>query len=120
MWSFRKPKPNAAAEPSALDALLEAERAVGMSLQEAEREAERLVREAHAAAQAADERAERELADTLSLLDAQAAVQRAQDAQAIETEAERRALLFADADPARIAAIAERLALLVAPVANAP
>ncbi|MDE3129323.1 MAG: hypothetical protein KGL38_15035, partial [Gemmatimonadota bacterium] len=62
MWSYRKSKRTAAGDQSALDALLDAERAVAASLQDAEREAERLVREAHAAAKAADDEAERELA----------------------------------------------------------
>jgi vacuolar-type H+-ATPase subunit H len=120
MWSFTKSKPKAAAEPSALDALLDAERAVAVTIQGAEREAERLVDEARAAARAADEQAERELAETLNLLDERAVAQCAQDALVIETEASRRAQLFAEADAVHIAAIAERLALFVAPVANAP
>ncbi|MDE3150936.1 MAG: hypothetical protein KGL93_01680 [Gemmatimonadota bacterium] len=120
MFTTRRKTHAAAADPSALDALLEAERAVTATLQEAEREAERLVREAHAAARASDERAERELQEMLRLLDLQAAEQRTADARRVNDEAERRRRLYADADDARIAEIAERLAAIVAPAAAAP
>jgi vacuolar-type H+-ATPase subunit H len=107
-----------AVDPSALDELLEAERAVASSLAEAEREAERLTSDAFAAAAAADADAERELAETLRLLDEQAAEQRERDARAIRQAADRRTRSFAGADDARVAAIAERLALFVAPAAE--
>jgi hypothetical protein len=120
MWSYKKSKHGAAPDQSALDALLEAERTIAAGLHDAEREADRLVQEARAAVEAADEQAERELAEQLELLDVQAAAQRAQDTRTVEAEAARRAHLFADANADRISAIAERLALLVAPVANGP
>ncbi len=118
MIATRKRHTPAGTEASALDALLDAERAVTASLQQVERDAERLVHEARAAAHAADEMAERELQDTLRLLDLQATEQREADARAIRDEAERRRVLYADADDARIAEIAERLAAMVAPVAE--
>ena len=118
MLTTRKRHTPAGTESSALDALLDAERAVTASLQQAERDAERLVHDARAAARAADEKAERELQETLRLLDLQAAEQREADARAIRDEAERRRMLFADADDARIAEIAERLAAMVAPAAE--
>ncbi|MHB2034168.1 MAG: hypothetical protein ACYCVE_12485, partial [Gemmatimonadaceae bacterium] len=83
--------PAAHGDPSALDALLEAERAVGLELQQADRDAERLLNEARAAAAAADAQAERELLHILQLLDEQAATQRATDADAVRAEADRRA-----------------------------
>ena len=116
----RKHRPKPPGDPSALDALLEAERAVARSLADAEREAERMVRDAHAAADAADADAERELAETLRLLDQQAADQRERDARSVREAADRRTRLFADAGDARVAAIAERLALFVAPRAGSP
>jgi vacuolar-type H+-ATPase subunit H len=107
----------AAGDPSALDALLAAERAVSVRLQAAEREAEQLLREAREAARATDERAERELDELLRVREAQAAEQRQADARDIRAEAERRRRLYADADDHRVAEIAERLAAMVAPVA---
>lgn len=118
MFTSRKKHPVDGAAPSALDALLDAERTVTTSLQQAERDAQRLVHEARAAAHAADEQAERELQETLRLLDLQAAEQREADAQAIRDEAERRRVLYAEADDALIAQIADRLAATVAPVAE--
>ena len=106
----------AAADPSALDALLEAERAVSAGLQEAEREAAQLVREARDAARAADERAARELEETLRRLDLRGAQQRDADEREIRGDAERRRELYAGADDSRIAGIAARLAAAVAPV----
>ncbi len=120
MASSRRHGRTAAPDSSVLDALLEAERVVAQSLAEAEREAERLVHDAQAAAAVADADAERELAETLRLLDQRAAEQREKDARSIREEADRRTRLFADADDARIAAIAERLALFVAPTAELP
>ncbi|HVA57683.1 MAG: hypothetical protein WBQ26_06895 [Gemmatimonadaceae bacterium] len=120
MATSRKDKQKAAADSSALDELLQAERAVALSLAEAERDAERLVRDAHDAAAAADADAERELAETLRLLDEQATEQRRRDARSIQDEADRHTRMFAHADDARIAAIAERLALFVAPAAESP
>jgi len=115
MFTSTKKHAPAGADPSALDALLEAERAVTVGLQEAERAAERMVREAHAAARTAQDTAERELQETLQLLDFQAAEQRESDARVVRAEAERRCLLYADADDARIAEIAERMVTMVAP-----
>ena len=117
MFNATPHAPAAHGDPSALDALLEAEREVGLDLQRAEREAERLMVEARAAAAAADEQAERELRHILQLLDEQAATQRVTDANAVRAEADRRARLFAEADDVTIAAIAERLLTVVAPAA---
>ncbi len=120
MFTARKKHTSADVEPSALDALLDAERTFAKSLQEAEREAQRLVEEAHAAAKAAEERAEHELEETLRLLDLQAAEQREEDARAVREAADRHRRLFAEADDERIAEIAERLAEIVAPAAPVP
>lgn len=120
MRTSGKSKAQGNPDPSALEALLEAERLVALSLEQAEREAERLVHEARAAAEASDEAAERELAETLRMLDEQSARQRDEDVRAIQNEADRRTRLFADADAVRIAAIAERLARVVAPAASSP
>ena len=118
LFTSRKKNPAGAAAPSALDALLDAEQAVTAGLQQAELDAQRLVHEARAAAHAADEQAERELQETLRLLDLQAAEQRDADARAVRDEAERHRVLYAEADDTRIAQIAERLAAAVAPFAE--
>ena len=118
MLRTRKKTPTAGSDPSALDVLLEAERAVTASLQQAERDVDRLVHQARAAAHPADEEAERELQETLRLLDLQAAEQGETDARAVRDEAERRRVLYAEADDTRIAEIAERLAAMVAPAAD--
>ncbi len=118
MFRTRKKTPPAGGDPSALDALLEAERTVGASLQQAECDVERLVHDARAAAHAADAQAEVELQETLRLLDLQAAEQGEADARAVRNKAERRRVLYAEADDSRIAEIAERLAAMVAPAAD--
>ena len=120
MRTSGKSKPKEHPDQSALEALLEAERLVALSLEQADREAERLVHEARAAADATDAAAEHELAETLRLLDLKSARQRDEDVRAIQDEADRRTRLFADADAVRIAAIAERLARVVAPAASSP
>lgn len=117
MFAARKRDQAATGDPSALDALLDAEHAVALSLQEAEQRAEHVVRDARAAAQEADAAGERELREALALLDTQAARQRDDDARAIRDEAERRRQLYADADDARVAAIADRIAQRIAPAA---
>jgi len=119
MFGAKKRVSDAHADPSALDALLEAEQAIAADLQRSEREAERVVSEARAAAAAADEIAARDLEQALRLLAERAASQREADARAIRDDAARHTRLFAEASDATIASIATHLVSIVAPAAPA-
>ena len=103
------------ADPSALDALLDAEGAVAVRMREAEHQAAAIVEQARADAARADEGAARALAAELEALRARGGRDRSDDELTIGEQAERRRRRFADADAGRITAIAARLAAAVAP-----